>query len=186
VSLEHVKLEADSRISFPRELVFRTYRDRLPELVPHLPNVKAITVQKREDAPGGQAGVTKLLNLWEAKGDIPKPAQTVIKPEMLAWLDHATWNQNDWTVEWRVETRMFTDAIKCSGKNRYVELDANSVRLEIRGDLSVDLKSVPGVPRLLAGTIAPIVEKFVIALLTPNLVSVAKGLEAFLRAEAAR
>lgn len=178
-----MKLEADSRLSFPRELVFSTYRDRLPQLVPYLPNVKAITVQKREDAPGGQQGVAKLVNLWEAKGDVPKPAQAILKPESLAWLDHATWNENDWTVEWRVETKMFTENVHCKGKNQYVVLPDGGTRLEIRGDLTVDLKGVPGVPKFLAGTIAPIVEKFVIALLTPNLVSVAKGLEQFLQAE---
>lgn len=179
-----MKLEADARIPFAREVVFRTYRDRLPELVPHLPNIKKITVQKREDAAGGRAGITKMVNLWEAKGEIPKVAQSFLKPEMLAWLDHAVWDENDWTVEWRIETRMLTEAVKCGGKNRYVPAGEGASVLEIRGDLEVDMKKVPGVPRLLAGAIAPAVEKFIIALLTPNLTSVAKGLEAFLKAEA--
>lgn len=178
-----MKLEADSRVSFPRALVFSTYRDRLPELVPHLPNVRAITVEKREDGVGGAPGVTRMLNRWEAKGEIPKAAQAVIKPEMLAWLDHAVWDQDHWTVEWRIETRMFTENVKCFGKNRYLELSPQSTLLEIRGELTVDLKGIPGVPRLLAGAVAPAVERFVVALLTPNLISVAKGLEAFLRAE---
>ncbi|MCK6550467.1 hypothetical protein L6R52_31815 [Myxococcota bacterium] len=181
-----MKLEADSRLTFPRELVFSTYRDRLPRLVPHLPNIKGITVLKREDAPGGAQGISKLVNKWEAKGEIPKPAQTVIKPEMLTWLDYATWDENAWTVEWRIETQMFTENIKCGGKNRYLPDGPNGSILEIRGHLDVDLKGIPGVPRLLAGTIAPVVEKFVIALLTPNLTSVAKGLEAFLQEEARR
>lgn len=180
-----MKLEADSRISFPRELVYATYRDRLPELVPHLPNVKAIRVEKREDDAGGVQGVTKILNLWEAKGEIPKAAQSILKPEMLAWLDHALWKQNDWTVEWRIETKMFTENIRCAGKNRFVASGASTI-LELRGNLDIDLKGVPGVPRLLAGAVAPVVEKFVIALLTPNLMSVAKGLEAFLRQEQAK
>jgi hypothetical protein len=181
-----MELRADARISFPREVVFATYRDRLPELVPHLPNVKRISVEKREDDFGGTSGVSKMLNLWEAKGDIPKVAQAVIKPDMLAWLDYALWNQNDWTCEWRIETKMFTQNIKCGGKNRYVSIDASTSVLEIRGDLDVDLKGIPGVPRFLAGAVAPAVEKFVIALLTPNLTSVAKGLEAFLKEEAAK
>jgi hypothetical protein len=174
-----MKLEADSRISFPRPLVFATYRDRLPELVPHLPDIKSITVQKREDA----GAVSKLTNLWVASSEIPKVAQAIIKPEMLQWLDYATWNADDWTVEWRVETKLFTDNIKCSGKNQYID-HGSSTTLQIRGDLTIDLKGVPGVPRLLAGTIAPAVEKFVIALLKPNLLSVATGLQKFLEAEA--
>jgi hypothetical protein len=180
-----MKLEADSRIAFPRPLVFSTYRDRLPQLVPHLPNIKAITVEKREDAPGGQAGITKMVNLWEGKSEIPKVAQSIIKPEMIAWIDHATWNENEWTVEWRIETKLFTDNIRCAGKNRYID-DGASTLLEIRGQLDIDLKGIPGVPRILAGTIAPTVEKFVIGMLTPNLTSVAKGLESFLKEEAAQ
>jgi hypothetical protein len=179
-----VKLEADARISFPRETVFKTYRDRLPELVPHLPNIKRITVEKREDDAGGRAGISKLVNLWEAKGEVPRVAQSIIKPENLAWIDYAEWNLNDWTCEWRIQTKMFTDNVKCGGKNRYIVVDDKMTMLEIRGSLDVDLKGVPGVPKFLAGTVAPVVEKFIVALLTPNLLSVAKGLEAFLKAEA--
>lgn len=179
-----MKLEADARIPFPREVVYSTYRDRLPELVPHLPNVEAITVQKREDAPEGRAGVTKLLNLWKAKGDVPKVAQGVLKPEMLAWLDHATWDQNAWTCDWRIETRMFTENVRCSGHNTYEEVDGETI-LRIRGHLEVNLKGIPGVPGFLAGKVTPFVEKFIVDLLTPNLLSVAKGLEGFLRAERA-
>lgn len=180
-----MKLEADARIAFPRELAFSTYRDRLPQLVPHLPNIRSIEVISREDAPGGQAGVVKLHNVWRAQGDIPKVAQAILKPEMLAWDDYAVWNENDWTTEWKTVTKMFTENVKCGGKNRYVP-DGDGVILQIRGDLEVDLKGIPGVPRFLASTIAPAVEKFIIALLTPNLLSVSKGLEAFLKEEAAK
>jgi hypothetical protein len=176
-----VKIEADATLSFPRALVFTTYRDKLPELVPHLPNVRSIEVLEREEAPGGAAGVIRLLNLWKAKADIPKVAQGVIKPEMLEWRDFARWDENAWTCEWRVETAMMTESVRCGGKNRFIDL-GETTRLEIRGDLDVDLKTVPGVPKFLAGTIAPVVEKFIVALLTPNLVNVSKGVEAFLKA----
>jgi hypothetical protein len=178
-----MKLEADAPIAFPRPLVYSSYRDRLTELVPHLPNVKSIEVLEREDKPGGVEGVIRMLNLWRAQGDIPKVAQTVIKPEMLAWKDHARWNQNDWTCEWRVETQMFTENVKCGGTNRFVER-GNETVLQIRGNLEVDLSGIRGVPKFLAGTIAPVVEKFIVALLTPNLVNVSKGLEAFLKSQA--
>ncbi len=79
-----MKLEADARISFPRELVYSTYRDRLPELVPYLPNITGITVKSRED----EGQVSKLLNVWDAQAEIPKVAQAIIKPEMASWLDH--------------------------------------------------------------------------------------------------
>jgi hypothetical protein len=173
-----MKIEADARISFPRPLVFSTYRDRLPELVPHLPNIKRISVQKRDDT----GPIANLLNLWEAKGEIPKVAQAIIKPDMVAWLDHAKWNESDWTCEWRTEPRVFTKNIKCEGKNQYV-VDGDTTILQIRGVLEIDVKDVPGVPSFLASRVAPVVEKFIVDLLKPNLISVAGGLQKFLEAE---
>ena len=46
-----MKLSAESVLPFPREVVYRAYRDRLVELVPFLPNVRAIEVQSRKDEP---------------------------------------------------------------------------------------------------------------------------------------
>lgn len=180
-----MKLEADARIAFPRPLVFSTYRDRLPDLIPHLPDIKAITVKERADDADGKAGVTRLLNLWEASTEVPKVAQGVIKPDMMAWLDYATWDENAWTCDWRIETRMFTENVKCHGHNTYREVDGETI-LEIRGELEVSLDGVPGVPRFLAGKVAPHIEKFIVATLKPNLLSVADGLQAFLNEEAGK
>jgi hypothetical protein len=179
-----MKIEADARIPFPRALVYSTYRDRLPLLVPHLPNIRGIEVMEREDAPGGVEGVSRLLNLWRAEGEIPKVAQGILKPEMLAWEDHARWDQNAWTCEWKVVPRFFTDNVTCGGKNQFVD-HGDACTLQIRGELDIDLKGVPGVPKFLAGKIAPMVEKFIVSLLTPNLTSVSDGLAKFLSEEAA-
>ncbi|MBK8013298.1 MAG: hypothetical protein IPK13_18330 [Deltaproteobacteria bacterium] len=175
-----MKIEANARMPYPRSLVFSTYRDRLPKLVPFLPNIKGIEVLSRQDEP--ELGQTRLVNRWHAKGDIPKVAQKILKPEMLAWDDHASWDERAWTVDWRIETKMFTESVRCHGHNVYLE-DGEGTLLQIRGELEVNLAGIPGVPRFLAGSIAPAVERFIVALLTPNLTSVAKGLEAFLRAE---
>lgn len=175
-----MKIESDVRLSFPRDVAFRAYRDELPQLVPHLPNVRSIEVKEREAAPGGVATRTRLLNLWRAKADIPAVAQSIIKPEMLAWEDHALWDEADWTCQWRVVPHFFAERIRCSGKNTFVP-DGAGVILQLRGELDVDVKGLPGVPRLLASTVGHGIEKFVVALLTPNLTSVGKGLERYLQ-----
>ncbi len=174
-----MKVEADAVLDFPRDLVFQTYRDRLPELVPHLPNVRRITVESREDDPP----VTRLLNRWEAAAEVPKVVRSIIKPEMLVWLDHALWNEETWECEWRIEHGAFAEQVHCSGRNRYVAVD-DKTRLEIRGDLSVDAAKIPVVPRLLAGTVAPVLERFIVQTIRPNLVSTADGVQAFLRQQA--
>ncbi len=175
-----MKIESDARIAFPREIAFRGYRDELHKLVPYLPNVKSIEVKESEDAPGGVATRTRKLNLWRAKAEVPAAAQRIIKPDMLAWDDHALWDEADWSCEWRVAPHFFGDRIKCSGKNRYL-VDGQHTILQIRGELTVEAQGLPGVPRLVAGPVASAIERFVVALLTPNLVAVSKGLEAYLR-----
>lgn len=177
-----MELKADAKIAFPRALVFSTYRDRLPELVPYLPDVKEIRALSREE----EGAIASLKNEWVAATEIPKVAQAVVKPEMLQWLDFAKWDAEAFTCDWRIETKMFTEQVRCQGHNTYVEADdGESCVLQIRGELSVSLKGVPGVPRFLAGRVAPHVERFVVDMLTPNLLSVAKGLQAFLDAESA-
>ena len=181
-----MELKADAQIPFPRALVYETYRDRLPELVPYLPDIASIEVESREDQVDGQPGKSRLVNRWRAKGDdVPKVAQAVIKPEMLAWLDHAVWNAEAWSCDWRIETQMFTDNVRCHGHNVYEEREGITT-LRIRGELDVSLSGVPGVPKFLASRVAPHVEKYIVRLLTPNLLAVASGLEKFLKDQSDR
>ena len=175
-----MKLEADARIAFPRPVVYSAYRDRLPEMLPYLPDIKAITVTSKEEP---EPGITKLVNVWEADSTIPKIAQKIITPDMLAWTDYATWTGPAWTCDWRIETRLFTENVDCQGHNEYLE-DGDGTLLKIRGNLDVRLKGIPGVPSFLAGTVKPHVEKFIVDLLKPNLLSIAGGLERFLQENA--
>jgi hypothetical protein len=115
-----VKIEADATISFPRDLCFSTYRDRLAELVPYLPNVRGIEVKETETQADGK--VSK-LNVWHAKADIPGPAQAFLKPDMLKWDDHATWDGTAFTCDWRVATHFFKDRVKCQGRNTFLVVD---------------------------------------------------------------
>lgn len=175
-----MKLEADARIAFPRETVYAAYRDRLPELTPYLPNVRAITVQSREEAVGGNPARLDLVNLWEAKADIPSLLQGIVKPESLAWIDRAAWDDEAWACDWQIEPKIFSQNVRCSGRTSY-RADGDATIQEIRGELEFDPSGIRGVPSFLAGRIAPTVEKFVVHLIRPNLLSVAEGLERFLK-----
>ena len=176
-----MKLEADARIAFPREVVFSAYRDRLAELVPYLPNVRSIEVQERTDSVGGVEGRTNMVNIWSANADIPKLLQGVVPPDAVKWTDRAEWDQSLWTCKWQIEPAVFTRNVRCGGLNTYREENGQTL-LEIRGHLEVDPTGIPGVPRLLAGKVAPMVESFIVNLIKPNLVSVADGLGQFLKA----
>lgn len=176
-----MKLEADARIAFPRDVVFAAYRDRLPDLVPYLPNIKSITVDARTE----EEDRVNLVNTWQANADIPKVLQSIVKPESLAWVDRATWKAPTSDCDWTIEPRIFTKNVKCSGNTSCKE-DGDQTLMLIRGDLELDPHGIPGVPKLLAGTIVPAIEKFIVNLIRPNLISVAEGLEQFLKAESGR
>lgn len=174
-----MKLEADSVIPFPKEQVFAVYRDEMTKLVPYLPNIRSIEVLERKE----EGGSVRLKNLWTAKTEIPKAAQAFLKPEMLTWYDHAEWWQGELRNAWRLEMRAFTKVVNCRGGNTFVDDGKGGCIMKLRGELDLDLKELPGVPRFLAGTIGPTVEKFIVSMLTPNLLEVSKGIEQYLRAK---
>ena len=168
-------LSADASLRFPRPMVFAAYRDHLPDLADFLPNIRRIELKKRDDR-GARA---QLLNEWHGGGEIPAAARAFLSENMLSWSDHASWDQDEWTCDWRIETHAFTEAVRCSGKNRFVEAEGGT-RLEIRGELSIDGSKLKGVPGLLSKRVAAAVEDLLVKKITPNLVSVSDGLSQYL------
>ncbi len=172
-----MKIETTADIAFPRDLVFATYRDKLPELVPYLANVREITVTSRVD----EGQIVKFVNLWKGGGEIPAVVRKFLSAELLQWDDLATWNAADFTCQWQTIVPSFKDAVDARGHNTFVERTPGVTTLTIKGELKVDAAKVKGVPRILAGTVGPAIEAFLVAAIKPNLVAVAKGVEKFLK-----
>jgi hypothetical protein len=170
-----MKLSADATLPFPRPVVFATYRDHLVDLVEFLPNIRRIEEQRR-DTDGNK---TKILNVWHGGGEIPAAARAVLSENMLSWDDHASWDEDDFTCAWRIETHSFNEAVHCAGTNRFLDADAGTL-LQIRGELEIDGKKIKAVPRILAGTVSRAVEDFLMKKITPNLLSVSDGLRQYL------
>jgi hypothetical protein len=171
-----MQLSCDAIIHFPRPLVYQTYRDKLIELLPYLPNIRKIEVKERTQ----EGNVFKFVNIWSGGGDIPTIARAFLSESMLGWTDYATWHQDAFDCDWRTETHAFTEAVTSAGKNRYFEVDGGT-RLEIRGDLTIEAAKIKGVPRLLAGKVGKAVEEFLVKTISRNLLDVSKGLEQYLR-----
>jgi hypothetical protein len=173
-----MKIHSESRLRHPLATVYATYRDRMPEIAAYMPDIDRIEVRSRAQGPKGP----RLLNVWHAKNNIPKVAQGIVKPEWLYWEDHAEWDdQNTW-VDWTLIVPTFREGVKCSGRNQFIA-DGAGTRVLLTGDLQIAIRDVPGVPRLLAGRIAPKVEEFIVKLVTPNLERVNDSLGAFLDAQ---
>lgn len=164
-------------VAHSRETVFLTFRDSLVELLPHLPDVKNIEVKKREEVSDD---VVKVVNYWKADAEeVPRLAQAFIKPEMLEWTDFATWDKGKWTCDWNMEVGFLKEAVTCKGKTTYID-KGGKTEVVISGELTVDARKIPGVPRIGAGKIGEVIEGFVVRMITPNLTQVNRGLERYL------
>jgi hypothetical protein len=174
-----MQITCDAIIHHPRKLVYETYRDKLTELLPYLPNIRGIEIKKREQ----DGNIVKFVNVWHGGGDIPTIARAFLSESMLAWTDFATWREDAFECDWRTETHAFTEAVTSQGMNRYFEVDGGT-RLEIRGDMTIDAAKIKGVPRLLAGKVGRAVEEFLVKTISKNLLDVSKGLERYLNEQA--
>ncbi|MFT5679350.1 MAG: hypothetical protein ACI8RZ_000254 [Myxococcota bacterium] len=172
-----MQINSESRIQHPRSTVYSAYRDRLPEVVPYIPDIKEIRVESRESTAAG----VKLHNLWIADREIPRMVQNFLKPEMLRWNDYADWNDDKMWCDWTLQIPAFPNNVTCSGRNAFYA-DGETTRVVLTGSLEINPK-FPGIPRLLANRLAPQIEKFIVMLITPNLERVNQSLGDFLDAQ---
>lgn len=169
-----MRIEADAFIDHPVDEVFRAYRDELPILVSGLPRVREIVVESREEADG----VVHLINLWKGAAKVPAVAAKVLPP-MVSWHDHASWDAQTRRCTWRITSDIFPEAVRCEGENVFVDTGGRT-RVEVRGDIRIDLSKVRLVPELVAGSIASAVEGFLVRQITPTLTSVSDALADYL------
>lgn len=174
-----MEIRSESVIRHPRDRVYRAYRDRLSEIAPFIPDIDRIVAVSREDTDRG----VKLHNEWiAADRRIPSFARPFVRPEHLRWDDFADWVDADHRVDWRIGTRVLSEAVHCAGANRFHE-HPDGTRVALTGELRIDLRKVPGFPRLLVSRIGPEVERFVVSRITPNLERVNAAIGRFLDAE---
>lgn len=164
-------------IGHPAGSVLRLLRDDMPAIVPYLSDVDEIRVVERTDEPGG----VRLVNTWRASTSAaPAAVQRFVTPDLVTWNDHAFWPEGASRAEWRLEPRVGGRLFECTGTTSVLPgAREGTTRLEIRGALRIYPERVPGVPRLLAGTLRPRVEAFIVAMIVPNMKSLARGVQGY-------
>lgn len=178
-----MNFQREDTIAHPAETVLEIMIERLEAIVPYLPNVERIETLDMKPLRNGRQ---RIIRRWQARRDqLPSALRPFISTEWLAWIDDALWVPAEYKVDWSLSTRLGR-LYDCSGTN-YIEPDPTAVekrsRIRITGGLTVYPDRVPGIPELLSKRIAPMVERFIVDLITPNLTSVAKGLDRYLRHE---
>jgi len=172
-----MELRTEATIDQPRDVVFRVYRDILPDLVPYLPNVRGIEVKSRSE----NGDVVELVNVWHGGGDVPAAVRAILSESVLSWTDYARWNESDFTCTWRSEAHAFKEAVDSRGVNSFVALGPQRMAIRIDGRIDVDASKIPGVPRLVAGKVGKLIESFLIKQVQDNLQEVARGVGRYLR-----
>ncbi|MCC7076748.1 MAG: hypothetical protein IT198_06440 [Acidimicrobiia bacterium] len=172
-----MEFEVEAPIAHPREIAFRTLRDDLLEVVESMPNVDAVEILERKDPSTGRV---EFVNIWHASAAVPKIARPFFPGDGLSWHDYATWDEADWSCEWRMEPSFLPERVDIAGRNTYEETADGTTVLAIKGRLDLDLHNFPGVPNMISRRAAPTVEKFVVNLIKPNLEGTAHALDTYL------
>lgn len=170
-----MKISTEAYIPFPRRQVYTTFRDQVLELVPYMSNVRSIEVKSRREEDGSIFSI----NEWHGGGDIPVAIRAIVNEVMLTWTEYDTWKEADFTLEWHIQTHVFTEAVHCEGRNRFIE-EGNGTRVESLGELTIDPKQIDGFPLFLRGAVARNVEEFLGSKIEPNLFEMSKGVSQYL------
>lgn len=170
-----MQISAQVRIPYPRPLVFATYRDKLQDLLPYLPNVRSIQVASRTE----EAGLIKIVNEWHGGGEIPIAARALLSEAMLSWTDRAVWNQQEFRNDWQIQTHAFTEAVNCAGHNLFLETGTGTLVIS-EGQIKIDPNQIQGVPSFLAQMIGGVVEEFLSQKIGPNLEELGMGVKDYL------
>jgi hypothetical protein len=168
-------ISLDTRIPFPRPLVYATYRDKLVELIPYLPNVRSLEVKSRCEL----GGEIHCVNEWHGGGEIPSAVRAILSEKMLSWTEYNVWNETDFSLKWKIETHALTKAVLCTGENQFIE-DGQITVIKNRGTLIIDPKKIEGFPGFMTGQIARIVEDFLGQKIKPNLLQMGEGVRHYL------
>lgn len=174
--------EESSRVTHPAKLILETMIERMEAIVPFLDNIESIETQSRTDLPDGRI---KIVRRWQGTADaIPSALRPFVSTDLMGWIDTAHWTPSEYKVEWAQSmcSASVAQLYECSGIN-YFEPDPDApedaTRMRVTGDLAVFADRLPGVPSFIGRRLAPQFESFIVSLLTPNLLGLAKGLQGY-------
>ncbi|MCB9786949.1 MAG: hypothetical protein H6744_09690 [Deltaproteobacteria bacterium] len=174
-----MRFAEEREVTHKPELVLETMIERMNEIVPFLPSIESIETREHETLPDGRI---RIVRYWQAKPDsAPSAVRPFVTKEHLGWIDTALWTPSEFKVDWTLSTSM-SKFYTCGGTNSFgphPDRPENTL-VRIAGELEIYADKLPGVPGFIGKRIAPQVEKFVVNMITPNLVELAPGLQGYL------
>jgi len=173
-----MKLENKEVINRPLADVYVLVRDDLAKLVPYMPNVDKIEVKKhtpRDD------NTIEVINHWYGRADMPSMLKKFLKPEIFSWKDTALWRNDKHCVEYQLESFLANDLFDARGVNSFTAVGDDKTELKISCEVTLYPEKVPGVPRILAKSVVPMIEALLEKILAPNLTALGKGLNEYFK-----
>jgi hypothetical protein len=143
-----------------------------------MPNIERIEVKKH--APNGPDKI-EVINHWYAKAEVPDLVKKMIPPDIFSWKDVAMWNNTEHFVEYQLQSFLANDLFEAKGKNSFTAIGADKTELKITCNIQIYAEKVPGVPKLFAKKVLPMVEGLIEKMLKPNLQSLGKGLNEYFK-----
>jgi hypothetical protein len=172
-----VELSSKTIIAAPLNVVYDLVKNDLAKIVPYLPNVERIEVLEKAQ----EGNKTNIVNKWFAKADMPSAVKRFVKPEIFSWKDTAVWDDEATEVKYSLESFLANDLFDAHGHNTFRAIGENETEFTVNCSVKIYPEKVPGVPRLLARTVSPVIETLVEKLLGPNLSSLGTGINDYLK-----
>ena len=171
-----MELTNTSIINRPVDEVYNLVRDNLDKIVPYLPNVDKIEVKKH--APIDENNL-EVINHWYGKVEMPSLLKKFLVPEIFSWKDIAHWNDEKKNVTYKLQSFLANDLFDAQGTNSFKDLGDGTTELSIKCSVKIYPDKVPGVPRLLASKVKPMIESMLEKLVGPNMTSLGEGLKEY-------
>jgi hypothetical protein len=102
-----------------------------------------------------------------------------LSEELFTWTEYDIWDNNEFTVDWRIETHAYQEAVFCAGKNRFLDR-GNCTLVESRAEVRIDLSAIHGVPPFLLSRLVHLVEELLAKKIEPNLVQMGQSVQKYL------
>lgn len=167
-------IESSDYVDHPASEVYPLVRDRLPELLPFLPDVETIeqlTYDRRSDTR------VHIVNRWRARSKIPSAAQRFVPADVLVWTDTADWEDEHFHVRYHLEGFGY----EVTGINSFGP-EGTGTRLKVTADVVIHPERFK-VPKMLFNRVFPKIEGVVRSAVQPNLTALARGLRDYYAAQ---
>lgn len=150
----------------PVDALYVFVRDRLPELVPDLQDIRSIRVLERRK---GRDNTVHLVNEWRAATRLPSSFGAIVRADDLGWLDRAAYGSTNGVCRWQIEPFFLREYIRCEGTTTYERAMAGrGSRITFAGQFELDSAAVQRHVGLLHQPVTRLVESIVTTLIPKN------------------